>query len=150
MNTPSSLLTIIDDFFDKETLKAVSILVLKSRDRQRIVSNPRITDYIYRKCEDKFRSIGITGLQPHITITKNNMPIGKHVDSYLPGVTHKILIYLSNVPDGGTIFYVDGQPHLVENKVNRMVLFDIRLEHESQKFSPKLLKIAIGFRPIFS
>jgi hypothetical protein len=72
---------------------------------------------------------------------------------------YKILIYLNNVENGGTIFY-EGEKgrtkekvHVVKNQRNRLVLFDINLEHESEKFRTKVVvdiprKKAIGFRLI--
>ena len=96
---------------------------------------------------DKFKELGILGISDDITISKNNKPIPKHRDTKVSGETHKILIYLNNV--SGTYFYIDGKEILVENKVNRLVLFDINIEHKGQEFSCDYIKKTIGFRTIF-
>ena len=81
--------------------------------------------------------------------TKNKRSLGKHKDSItLYKEKYKILIYLNEVINGGTIFYIDSSTQLVENKKNRLVIFDINLPHESQKFNGEQEKIAIGFRLI--
>ena len=42
----------------------------------------------------------------------------------------------------------DGKEILVENKINRLVLFDINIEHKGQEFSSDYIKKTIGFRTI--
>ena len=69
-----------------------------------------------------------------------------------PSLTEqKILIYLNNVEKGGTIFYgCGGGEEKIANKKNRCVIFDMDIEHESEKFDGgvkrDVKKKAIGFR----
>ena len=37
---------------------------------------------------------------------------------------------------------------MTENKVNRLVLFDINIEHKGQEFSRDYIKKTIGFRTL--
>ena len=105
--------------------------------------------YSYYFDSNKFKELGVFGLSDDITISKNNKPIPKHKDNKVSGETHKILIYLNTVNNGGgTYFYIDGKEILVENKINRLVLFDINIEHKGQEFSSDYIKKTIGFRTI--
>jgi hypothetical protein len=81
-----------------------------------------------------------------VTITNSNNPVFKHTDSKFKNEQFKILIYLNNVHNGGTVFYTEKTSISIMNKENRLVVFDINIPHESQKFSKSDKKIAIGFR----
>jgi hypothetical protein len=62
-----------------------------------------------------------------------------------------MFIYLNEVPNGGTIFFDGADEQLVENKLNRLVIFNIGLYHKSQNFlvgDNTFNKKLIGFRII--
>ena len=140
---------IIDDFLSIEDLEMLSEYVDNNGSVQSRYKSKDIANYIHTNYVDKFKELDVFGLSDDITISKNNKPIPKHRDKKLSGETHKILIYLNNVNDGGgTYFYIDGKEILVENKVNRLVLFDINIEHKGQEFSSDYIKKTIGFRTI--
>ena len=137
---------IIDNFLSIEDLEMLSMYVDNNGSAQSRCKSKEIADYINTNYVDKFKELGILGISDDITISKNNKPIPKHRDKKLSGETHKILIYLNNV--SGTYFYIAGKEILVESKLNRLVLFDIYIEHRGQEFSCDNIKKTIGFRPI--
>jgi hypothetical protein len=138
---------VIDNFLSIEDLEMLSEYVDNNGSAQSRYKSKDIANNIYTNYVDKFKELGIFGLSDEITISKNNKPIPKHRDNKVCGETHKILIYLNNVNNGGgTYFYIDGKEILVENKVNRLVLFDINIEHKGQEFSSDYIKKTIGFR----
>jgi len=87
-----------------------------------------------------------SGLYHHVTITNSTNPVFKHTDSKFNNEKFKILIYLNNVQNGGTVFYKENSVITIMNKENRLVVFDIKIPHESEKFCKNDKKIAIGFR----
>lgn len=135
---------VIDNFLSIEDLEMLSEYVDNNDSAQSRYKSKEIANYINTNYVDKFKELGILGISDDITISKNNKPIPKHRDNKVSGETHKILIYLNNV--SGTYFYIDGKEILVENKVNRLVLFDINIEHKGQEFSGDYIKKTIGFR----
>ena len=137
---------VIDDFLSIEDLEMLSEYVDNNGSVQSRYKSKDIANYIHTNYVDKFKELDVFGLSDDITISKNNKPISKHKDNIISGETHKILIYLNNVNDGGTYFYIDGKEILVENKVNRLVVFDINIEHKGQAFSSDCIKKTIGFR----
>ena len=137
---------VMDDFLSIEDLELLSEYVDNNGSVQSRYKSKDIANYIHTKYVDKFKELDVFGLSDDITISKNNKPIPKHKDNIISGETHKILIYLNNVNDGGTYFYIDGKEILVENKVNRLVVFDINIEHKGQAFSSDCIKKTIGFR----
>jgi hypothetical protein len=140
---------VIDNFLSIEDLEMLSEYVDNNGSAQSRYKSKDIANNIYTKYVDKFKELGILGLSDEITISKNNKPITKHRDNKVCGETHKILIYLNNVNNGGgTYFYIDGKEILVENKINRLVLFDINIEHKGQEFSRDYIKKTIGFRTL--
>ena len=118
---------VIDNFLSIEDLEMLSEYVDNNDSAQSRYKSKDITNYIYTNYEDKFKELGIFGLSDDITISKNNKPIPKHRDNKVSGETHKILIYLNNVN-------------------NRLVIFDINIEHKGQEFSCDYIKKTIGFR----
>lgn len=144
---------IVDNFLDETDLIQYRDFV-KNRSRrpiQKVVANSQLAEEFWLKYEKK-----ITDLDPtckrifsSITVTHTEIPIQLHVDSNLHNERYKILIYLNSVPNGGTIFYPNDKIKLVENRQNRLVMFDTRIPHESQNFqiqNQNIKKIAIGFR----
>ena len=141
------MIRIIDDFLDDSDIIKYTKFIEKQNKRQSIIKDEKITTEFLNKYKQKIG--GNSGILSFITLTKNKRPLGKHKDSItLYKEKYKILIYLNEVINGGTIFYIDSSTQLVENKKNRLVIFDINLPHESQKFKGEQEKIAIGFRLI--
>lgn len=138
---------VIDNFLSIEDLEMLSEYVDNNGSAQSRYKSKDIANYVYTNYVDKFNEFGIFGLSDEITISKNNKPIPRHRDNKVSEETHKILIYLNNVNNGGgTYFYIGGKEILVENKENRLVLFDINIEHKGQEFSSDYIKKTIGFR----
>ena len=139
---------ILENFLDDEDLEMFIKLVESVGKTQIIKEMPEITKKINNKYKDKLKSIGVSSVERFITISCSNSGVGRHKDEKLGDYTHKILIYLNDVPNGGTIIFNGAQEIKIENKSNKLVLFDISLEHMSEKFDMKYTKKAIGFRPI--
>jgi hypothetical protein len=139
-------IVIEDNFLSAEDLLLCSEYVSKYPGNF-ILSNSDLTDYIWKKYKDRLRSINPTwnGLYPDVTISNSSKPVSLHRDQSRNAAKHKILIYLNEVKNGGTFFYINEEEHLVENKPNRLIIFDISLYHKGQNFQDNR-KISIGFR----
>jgi len=140
----------LEDFFDLDDFEHYKKYVIKNNNS--IKNDSTITEYVWNKYRHKFLSVNsnITGLTDHVTISNSNKPVRLHQDRKLLGTKWKILIYLNEIVDGGTIFILDHKDYLVENKPNKMVMFDMDLFHKSQKFQSdkNLKKLSIGFRAL--
>ena len=145
-----SKIKILDNFFDDEDLLFFNKLVESEGKTQTIREIPEISKKVNDKYKDKLNSIGVTSIEKYVSISCSNSGVGRHKDEKLGDYTHKILIYLNDVPNGGTIIFDGGKDIKIENKANKLVLFDISLEHMSEKFDMKYKKKAIGFRPIMA
>lgn len=141
------MIWIYDDFLDQEDLQYYLQYIQQSKLAQSIVSAENLTRKFWSKYAHKLPQF--SGIDHHVTITANRTPIGRHRDEIYGDEKYKILIYLNNVPNGGTIFYLpDGETRLLENKQNRLAVFDIGLQHQSQPFARGQVKYIIGFRPL--
>ena len=140
---------IMDDFLQESDVEKCILYVEQKKIQQGIVSDDEFCQYMFATYREKFTEMGIKKLGRHITITNTNRGLKKHTDIVLDKKNrYKILIYLNNVKDGGTIFFVKDKDYLIENRRNRLVLFDASIEHCSQVFDDCLVKKVIGFRPI--
>lgn len=141
---------VVDDFLSAEDLKSCIEYACKGA-ANRIVLDQDFADSIWSKYSRKLLKINQewVGLYSDITLSNLKTPIKKHIDQKRNSAEHKLLIYLNDVKNGGTIFYEDEKEHLVDNKANRLICFDIRLPHRGQAFTGSR-KIAIGFRPRIS
>jgi len=84
-----------------------------------------------------------------VTFHTDTKPIGWHYDKP-KGATHKLLLYLNEVPSGGTLFSRHA-PVLVKNRLGRAVLFPMHdLEHASETFDPRHRKYTLGLRLVLS
>lgn len=137
----------IDEFLSQEDLQKC-IDYAKSTTGNRIVKIPDFADYVWNKYSNKLLSINPTwsGIHHDITLTNSIKPISKHQDRKRNNETKKLLIYLNDLENGGTIFYTSEGEILVENRKNRLVCFDINLYHSGQNFTEGR-KLSIGFRP---
>lgn len=136
---------IIDDFLDEKDLLKYQEFVKSSGKKQNIIEDQKMTSEFWRKygskCGDDVKEI-----YPYVTITNNSKPVGRHRDAILKEERYKILIYLNDITNGGTKFYVGGETVQIKNAKNRMVMFDMSIEHESEIFKSKTNKMVIGFR----
>ena len=137
---------IVDNFLDQSDLEYYLDYIQKSRLTQNIVDNPDLVNKFWEKYKDRLPKIDFSGMYSKVTITNSTKPVIRHVDVKYKNEKYKLLIYLNNIKNGGTIFYKEKEKFLVENRQNRLVLFDISLPHESQHFISNTKKIAIGFR----
>lgn len=143
----NSKVNIVDEFLSQEDLDSMKLYVISRKNG--IIRDSKLTDYIWQKYKFKFLEFdsNITELFDYVTITNSNSPIILHQDVKHRNNKWKILIYLNQIEDGGTIFMINDEEYLVENKPNRLVFFDIELFHKSQKFESKdKNKLCIGFR----
>ena len=137
----------VDDFLDEDTLFLCQDYINKFSG-QKIVKDKNFTSIFWEKNKDKLQSINpkFIGLYDEVTKTNNNNPIKIHLDKRINKENYKMFIYLNDVPNGGTIFVENRENLLIENKLNRLVIFNIKLRHKSQDFINKVNKKLIGFR----
>jgi hypothetical protein len=142
------LVTTLDDFFLPDDLEAARALAL-SGVNQRIISLKDFTSKIWERYCESLQMINSDwlGLYEDVTLTNSATPIRRHRDQVRNEARHKILVYLNEVENGGTIFYLPTQDLIVANRLNRLAAFDISLYHQSQTFSG-VRKLVIGFRPV--
>lgn len=143
----------VDNFLEECDLLKYQEYVEKVGTRQSIIKDEKMTREFWQKYGKKVGGCVGKEILPYVTVTNSKKPLGRHKDSKMGGEKYKVLIYLNEIKNGGTIFYNNnegGGKELIENKVNRMVLFDMNIEHESEKFSNNdviiIRKKAIGFR----
>lgn len=148
------LISVKDNFLQLEDLEFLRAYAIENVNT--ILKDESLTLWFWRKYREKLLEINSrwVGLYPDVTITNSSKPIGKHQDrTTITQAREKLLIYLNEVPNGGTVFFVDGEEVLIQNKVNRLVCFDIQLYHQSENFKVEgqlVNKLAIGFRPVTS
>ena len=145
-----------DDFLNRDDLVKYQNYAINSKICQNIIKDNTFALDFWEKYGKKLNenvkkdNLYFEGVYPEVTISNSSKPIIKHCDKKMHSERFKILIYLNTVIHGGTIFYEEEKGScLINNKVNRLVLFDIRLPHESENFSGHDdKKMAIGFRLI--
>lgn len=137
-----------EDFLDSSDFVTFKDFVLHKNST--VEKNTELVTYFWEKYRNKFLSLDdrISGLTEFVTITNSNKPISLHRDHKLDGSFWKILIYLNDIEDGGTIFLLDEEERIVQNKANKLVIFDMDLFHKSQNFKATSTKnkLCIGFR----
>lgn len=139
------MIVVIDNFLEKMDLEKYQDYVKNSGKSQHLIKDVKITEEFWSKYSSKCGDIG-TEIYPYVTITNTSKPLARHKDGKLREERYKILIYLNEIENGGTIFYVGGEEMKVKNAENRMVIFDMKIEHESEKFAGEEKKMVIGFR----
>lgn len=147
------LLLVRDNFLEEMDVEKYREYVDKSGKIQSIIEDEKLTGGFWEKYSGKLDCCcGGGKIMKYVTITNSSRPVGRHKDSKMGGEKYKILIYLNSVEKGGTIFYggEEGKKK-IENKANRCVIFDMDMEHESEKFDGggekrTTKKKAIGFR----
>lgn len=138
---------IIDEFLSKEHIKCLTDFVLQQGHKQDIVRNKEIVSWFWKNYCNILKKYNITKIAEYVTVTNNNAPIKKHKDKLIGSERYKIFIYLNDVDNGGTVFYINDKEYLVENQMNRLVIFDMNLWHRGQSCSEyENNKILIGFR----
>lgn len=142
----------IDDFLSEEVLKTCQGYVGKFNG-QGISTDKDFVNVFWAQNKEKIQNINSDwiGLYNNVTKTNNSKPVDIHLDKKIHNEKYKMFIYLNEVPDGGTVFIDGVDEQLVENKLNRLVIFNIGLHHKSQNFlvkNNKFIKKLIGFRLI--
>lgn len=139
---------VCEDFLTEDDLILLKNYVLTKKNA--IIKDRKLTNQIWDTYKEKFSRMNenIIGLQDEVTITNSNKPIGLHKDAKINDSKWKILIYLNDMENGGTIFIVDDKEYLIENKKNKCLIFDMDLYHKSQNFiaTDTKNKLCIGFR----
>ena len=142
----------IDNFLEEIDVEKYLDYVEKSGKIQSIIEDSKLTGEFWSKYGGKLWDCCGGKILPYVTITNGSRAVSRHKDSRMGGEKYKILIYLNNVEKGGTIFYGCGGEEKIENKKNRCVIFDMDIEHESEKFDGgvkrEVKKKAIGFRVV--
>ena len=138
----------IDDFLNPDDLLKYKNYILNTNITQDIIKDETLTTEFWNTYGEKINlnlNTHFTGLYLNVTITNSKTPLIKHIDKKLYKESFKILIYLNTIPSGGTLFFIGEDKRLITNQANRLLIFDINLPHESQKFVGDK-KMAIGFR----
>lgn len=140
----------VDDFLDEDTLLLCQNYIDKISG-QGIFKDKKFVSNFWDKNKVKLQSINPNwvGLYDDVTKTNNSKPVDKHFDKKINNEKYKMFIYLNEVENGGTIFIENGVELLIENKLNRLVVFNIKLKHQGQNFlvnKNKVNKKLIGFR----
>lgn len=143
---------IYDDVFDAALLERFVAYVKAVALPQKVVENQSLAEACWAQLAPQLPlelTRELTEILPLVTVTHTRQPIGRHYDRRHAHERAKVLVFLNEVPEGGTLFHLP-RPHatslLVENRRNRVVVFDLGLAHESQRFAPQHTKMAIGFR----
>lgn len=141
---------IVDDFLKPEELEVYKNLANQKKS-QKVIQDPKLAEEFWKLYGDEIRKLdsNCIGIFPSVTITNSTTPIQRHTDVNRHGERYKILIYLNFVSNGGTLFYTNDTIKLIENRENRLVMFDMSISHESQDFQKlgeSIKKLAIGFR----
>jgi len=142
----------IDDFLSDEVLKTCQDYI-DNFYGQGIVGDKSFVNNFWEENKEKIQNINSDwiGLYNNVTKTNSSEPVNKHLDKKIRNEKYKMFIYLNEVPNGGTIFFDGADEQLVENKLNRLVIFNIGLYHKSQNFlvgDNTFNKKLIGFRLI--
>lgn len=147
-------IVVIDDFLTQEECYMYMEFIdrEKSGNVQKVYKNVALVRTFIAKHSEKLESILLDGVKikdfhDDVTLSKGMIPLKKHVDSKLHSDKWKLLIYLNNVENGGTVFYDGNEEIIIENKAGKAVFFDISLPHASQVYK-KQIKYSIGFRII--
>lgn len=141
---------IVDDFLNPEELAFYKNLANQKKS-QKVIEDYILAEEFWKLYGGEIRKLDSTcvGVFSSVTITNSTTPIQRHTDVNRHGERYKILIYLNPVSNGGTLFYTNDTVKLIENRENRLVMFDMRIPHESQDFQKlgqTIKKLAIGFR----
>jgi len=153
----SHILLTCDDFLSEEDLHRYQTYVCNKRASQGVNEDNELAQDFWERYQNRLHALiqtvspstTLNGVGSSVTVTHTMSPIGRHVDVNHHGERYKVLIYLNHVPKGGTLFYPSSGTERVQNRTNRLVLFDMGLLHESEKFNfhrDKVKKLAIGFR----
>jgi hypothetical protein len=143
---------VCDHFLSNEDFERFREYVVNKKVNQDVINDSILTTDFWKHYGQRLQDLDLnpkcSGITRNVTVTNTQSPIGRHIDKNHHGERYKVLIYLNDVPNGGTLFYPPTGTRLVENKANRLVLFDLSILHESQKFDIRrqIKKIAIGFR----
>lgn len=146
---------ICDDFLSETDLIRFQEYVTNHSVSQKVIEDSTFSESFWKTYGEQICKLDpkCTGVASSVTVTHTSAPIGRHKDINHHGEHYKALIYLNSIPKGGTLFYPPTGTQLVENKPNRLVLFDMDILHESQKFDyrqHRTKKMAIGFRVLTS
>jgi hypothetical protein len=144
------ILQTIDDFLEPDDLLNYQKYVIDSGLSQTIKHDDTFVAEFWKSYGEKLNQhltgLHFTGLYPQVTVSHSGKPIARHTDGKYNNEKYKMLIYLNDVPDGGTVFFGETTT-IVKNQMNRVAVFDIRLPHEGQKFVMNgTKKMTLGFR----
>lgn len=94
------------------------------------------------------RRFKIASFRDKFTITRidNKHITTRHIDEQFANEQYKFIVYLNACENGGTIFHYNNEQIIVENVERRGVLFDMSIEHETQRMNDDEIKYAISFR----
>lgn len=152
---------LLKNFLSKKQCEDIITLFTYIKENQCVVEIEHLAKKIWNHIGDNIgqmifndkrrnKYFKVTGVSNKITVTKVYSPLSKHRDLKSEGEVYKMYFYLNKISSGGgTSFYAHGEKALeIENEPGSGVLFDIDLEHESQRFPNQERKYVIGVRPI--
>lgn len=122
-------------------------------DRQTIQPLPALSgklwEYIGQPLLNYDFGFTIKGIEERMTLTQSYNPLGRHRDNGWEKGGWKLAFYLNQLEkEGGTNFYEHGEMKVrIANKIGSGILFDMKLEHESQP-TYRQRKFMLGARPI--
>lgn len=143
------MITAVDDFLTPEQIDEYKRLIdEKGTQTNRIHPKKAVVEEFWLRHQDALRAIGVIKIFNQISLSNNTTHLNWHKDPVFGDETHKILIYLNELPSGGgTLFRMPDGSIRHENAVaGRLVMFDIRLEHAGEPFPTGCAKYTIGFR----
>jgi hypothetical protein len=147
------MISTLDHFLDPTDLEYYSEYVRARNTTQKVINDPETAFTFWKRYQSVITAIvpDAVAIYPSVTVTQTRTPIQRHTDTNHHGERYKLLVYLNDIVNGGTIFYPPGLPAVtIQNQANRMVIFDMDIPHESQDFTSSTKypqkKMAIGFR----
>lgn len=134
---------VLDDFLTEDDIH----MFLNLEQKGGIYKKPELCRRVAQQYKERLaREAGVEITSDQCTVGITPTPMRRHTDQRFGNETAKVLIYLNSVDKGGTVFWIGNTRHLIENKRNRCVVFDISLQHESEAFVDNTVKRTIGFR----
>lgn len=143
------MITVVDDFLTPEEVEEFKRLIDdKGTQTNRIYPKRELAATFWERHRVALATLGVGKIHNQVTLSNNSTHVKWHKDPVFGDETHKILIYLNELPSGGgTLFRMpDGSIWREHAVPGRLVLFDIRLEHSGEPFPAGCAKYTMGFR----
>ncbi|NCY21031.1 hypothetical protein EBX31_03625 [bacterium] len=143
------MITVVDGFLTLEEVEEFKRLIDdRGVQSNRIYLKRELAATFWERHREALTAIGVGKIYNQVTLSNSSTHLKWHKDPIFSDETHKILIYLNELPSGGgTLFKMsDGSIRREQAVPGRLILFDICLEHSGEKFPSGCAKYTIGFR----